>query len=120
MPSIIKDRGHAYCSRRFRTLKGIYNMAKINRDTHEVRELVIDAINGISQPYPKNVTFLVCQKIQNSPTLFQRYNHLSSILTDWVVNNWLGKYTSEVTGLKSNGRHVKVTDLFIKSYSELG
>ena len=40
----------------------------------------------------------VCLVIENNRTLFRQYLTLSDDLKHWVVNNWIGQYTKEITG----------------------
>jgi hypothetical protein len=65
------------------------------------------------------------RKIEGNPEWRMRYdslsNDLSDDLTDWIINNWIGKYVSSETGMKSL-REVSAAGKcsLITSYSKLG
>ncbi len=69
--------------------------------TDGVRDLVADALRSIPKPYSEEITDAVCRVIENDPVLRRRYSELASELRDWVVNNWIGRYTAELTGRRS-------------------
>ena len=55
----------------------------------------------LPKPYSEDVTDAVCRAIETDPVLRRRYSELASELRDWVVNNWIGRYTAELTGRRS-------------------
>ena len=86
--------------------------------TDGVRDLVCDVLRSLPQPYTEDVTDDVCRAIEADPVLRQRYNELAADLRDWVVNNWIGQYTAELTGRKS-GEQVPARSGLIQSYKKL-
>ncbi len=86
--------------------------------TDGVRDLVADVLRTLPQPYTDDVTDDVCCAIEADPALRQRYDELAADLRDWVVNNWIGQYTSELTGRRS-GEQVPSRSRLIQSYKKL-
>ena len=86
--------------------------------TEGVRQLVADVLHTLSQPYTVDVTEHVCLAIAGTPAFRQRYNELAAGLRDWVVNNWIGQYTAELTGRRS-GAQVQSNSGLIQSYKKL-
>jgi hypothetical protein len=70
----------------------------MTRKTQGVYDLVQLALQEIAPPYSENVIEEVCLVIENNRNLFRKYLHLSDELKHWVVNNWIGQYTKEITG----------------------
>ena len=86
----------------------------------EVSELVQEVLNTISPPYPENVTYLVCLAIKENNAWYARYKHLVESYSKWSVNCQIGRSTRQITGLRNLGSHVRVANLFIKTYTRLG
>ncbi|HRW05895.1 MAG TPA: hypothetical protein P5121_12405 [Caldilineaceae bacterium] len=70
----------------------------MTRKTQGVYDLVQLALQQIEQPYSEDVIEEVCLIIENNRELFRNYLHLSDDLKHWVVNNWIGQYTKDLTG----------------------
>ena len=60
-----------------------------------------DVLRSLPHPYTDDVTDEVCRAIETDPDLRRRYDELAAELKDWVVNNWIGRYTAELTGRRS-------------------
>ena len=73
----------------------------MTRKTQGVYDLVQLALQELEQPYSEDVIEEVCLVIENNRELFRNYLHLSDDLKHWVVNNWIGQYTKEITGGKT-------------------
>ena len=86
--------------------------------TEAVRELVREVLRTIQKPYPADVTDKVCSAIEASPAWRARYDELGRDLRAWVVNNWIGQYTAELTGRKS-GKQKRASGELIQWYKEL-
>lgn len=88
--------------------------------TEGVRTLVQDVLRTrFQEPYGDDIILSVFKEIKNTREWEKQYKELSDELRHWVVNNWIGKYTKDLTGLKS-GRHVPALDgFFIRSYTKL-
>ena len=69
--------------------------------TDGVRSLVADVLRSLPHPYSDDITDEVCRAIETDPVLRRRYDELAVELKDWVVNNWIGRYTAELTGRRS-------------------
>jgi len=69
--------------------------------TDGVRDLVADVLRLLPQPYSEDVTDDVGRSIEANPDFRRRYDDLAAELRDWVVNNWIGRYTAKLTGLTS-------------------
>jgi hypothetical protein len=66
-----------------------------------VRILVQDVLITLSEPYGEDVIRDVCFAIEENAEWRRRYDMLKNELTRDVVNNWIGKYVKEATGLNS-------------------
>ena len=73
----------------------------MGRKTEGVYQLVRDVLETFSEPYGEDIIEDVCLAIEESPQLKQRYDELSAELRAGVVNNWIGRYTKQITGLQT-------------------
>jgi predicted Zn-dependent protease with MMP-like domain len=93
------------------------------RATQLVQELVNDALSRIPQPYGEDVTRDVFVEIKRDPELERRYYRCVSELSRDVVNNWIGQYTRDATGMRSVRQvHIKERekdDYLMGSYRKL-
>jgi hypothetical protein len=75
----------------------------MDKKTEGVEVFVKDVLATIPEPYGEDIILEVFQKIERNLELRRRYdslsNDLSDDLTDWIVNNWIGKYVKDQTGL---------------------
>ena len=69
--------------------------------TQGVYELVSEVLKTFSEPYGADIIEDVCLRIENRPPWRRRYEELKNELTRDVVNNWIGRYTKQITGLKT-------------------
>jgi len=92
----------------------------MSRKTEGVKILVQDALQNFSEPYGEDIIRDVCLQIEGDADLKRRYDELKEAHKKDVVNNWIGKYTKELTGLKSL-REVPAGDdvTIIASYTKL-
>lgn len=86
--------------------------------TDGVRQLVADVLRTLPKPYSEDVTDDVCRAIEGDPALQQRYGNLAAGLRAWVVNNWIGQYTAELTG-RTSGEQVQAKSGLIQTYKKL-
>ena len=88
--------------------------------TEEVKILVQEILRGnFSEPYGEGIIRDVCFAIEDNPDWRKRYDELGEELRPWVVNNWLGKYTKDLTGLNTI-RQLKIEEgHIIASYTKL-
>jgi hypothetical protein len=86
--------------------------------TAGVRDLVREALEQIQRPYTEDVTLEVCRVIDKDASFSLMYRQLENELSHDVVNNWIGRYTRDLTGTQSAGK-VVVTGPLIKSYQKL-
>jgi hypothetical protein len=91
------------------------------KKTEGVKALVQDVLATFSEPYGEDITLNVCSAIEDNPEWLRHYEELADELSDWVVNNWIGQYVKEITGLESL-RQVSAQgkSKLIKSYTKLG
>jgi len=96
----------------------------MSRKTEGVQLLVQDVLATFSEPYDKNIILNVFNAIedrQNHPEWRRRYDVLNEELSKDVVNNWIGKYVKEITGLNSLGSDsAKGKSKIITAYTKLG
>lgn len=70
----------------------------MTRKTQGVYDLVQLALQELVPPYSEDVIEEVFLVIENNRELFRKYLTLSDELKHWVVNNWIGQYTKDLTG----------------------
>lgn len=87
--------------------------------TEGVRILVQDVLQTFSEPYNEDVIDEVCLAIEVNPEWRRRYDELSDELRAWVVNNWIGQYTKEITGLNTVREVDAKKSKLIKNYTKL-
>ena len=88
--------------------------------TEGIKILVQDVLRTFHQPYDEDVILDVFKAIKGNLEWENRYNELSDELRDWVVNNWIGKYTKELAGMKSLKEVTVPSGYFITAYTKLG
>jgi hypothetical protein len=86
--------------------------------TTGVRELVQEVLSTLPTPLTADVIDDVCVAIENNPRWMSRYRELSSNLRHWVVNNWIGRYVTAITG-RVRGEPSTPRSRLISSYSRL-
>lgn len=98
----------------------------MDKKTEGVEELVKEVlVRKFSEPYSEDIILEVFQEIEKDPEWLKRYKSLSNDLSDdfdnGTLNQWIGKYVSSETGMKS--LKVVVSEgkcSLINSYSKLG
>lgn len=97
----------------------------MEKKTEGVEILVKEILATIPEPYSEDIILEVFQKIEGHSEWERRYHSLSIDVgdgfSDEVINQWIGKYVSIKTGMKSL-REVPVNGRcsLIKDYSQLG
>ena len=71
------------------------------RKTEGVRDLVAEVIVTIPRPFSEDITEDIFLAIERKPQWKKQYDQLSQQLRHWVVNNWVGQYTLDLSGMKS-------------------
>jgi hypothetical protein len=92
----------------------------MSNKTESVKLLVRDVLLTFSEPYGEDIIEDVCLAIEGHRDWHRRYDELCSELRTWVVNNWIGQYTKEITGLKSLREVEAQRSKLIKNYTKLG
>lgn len=87
--------------------------------TEGVEDLVQDVLYTMHEPYGEDVIFNVCQKIEENINWQKRYADLGEVLGLGVVNNWIGKYTKSLTGMKILRRVQLKEKHLITAYTKL-
>jgi hypothetical protein len=88
--------------------------------TEGVKILVQDVLRtALREPHGEDVILDVFKAIKTNPDFARRYTELSDELRDWVVNNWIGKYTKDLVGMKSLRQVKAPSGYFITSYKKL-
>ena len=87
--------------------------------TEGVHQLVQDVLETFSEPYGEDVIEDVCGAIESHPEWMRRYRELSEELRSWVVNNWIGRYTKQLTGLQTVRKVEAKRSEIITSYTKL-
>lgn len=89
--------------------------------TAPVRDLVQEVIEArFSAPYPPDITDRVCLAIEGDAEWMSRYEQLCRQLEEqWIVNNAIGSWTIDVTGMVVEKENVKATTNLMQSYSRL-
>jgi hypothetical protein len=92
---------------------------------------VIDLVEDVLRtrfraPYPADITDQVCLSIEDNPDWLARYDNLVLHYSSGgkngkhIVNNNIGYYTKEITGMVNIGEGKMAESSLIKSYSRLG
>ena len=89
------------------------------RKTEGVYLLVHDVLREMHEPYGEDIILEVCQAIESRPDWLLRYTELTEELRKWVVNNWIGQYTKEITGYRSMREVATKKSKLISSYTKL-
>jgi hypothetical protein len=91
----------------------------VGSKTQGVHDLVVLTLREISPPYGIDIIEDVFLAIERDAYLLQRYRQLAAELRAWVVNNWIGRYTKQETGLNTIRQVPAKRSELIKSYSQL-
>ena len=89
------------------------------RKTEGVYELVKAVLKDFSEPYSEDIILLVCQAIKKNDRFNQQYKELVDELGKRTVNTSIGRYTKEITCLKSSKSVSAGKGEIIKSYTKL-
>jgi hypothetical protein len=84
-----------------------------------IEELVSEVIETISNPYGEDVILDVFLAIERQPTWQRRYDELVFELGKNTVNQWVGQYTKQITGLKKPSQISTKLSKLTGSYSRL-
>ena len=87
--------------------------------TYGVKLIIADALPKISKPYPVDVTFQVALVIEQDVSLLQRLEFENAKLGTNTTKQAIGRYTKQLTGLKSGHQVNAVRNTIIGSYTEL-
>ena len=95
--------------------------------TWPVRQLVADVLAAnFAPPYPPDIIDRICRAIEANPDWLRRYHAAAAELGDtalpaeWKVNNAIGWWVKDLTGMVTVKAGVPATSGLIKSYSQLG
>jgi hypothetical protein len=101
--------------------------ADSSQATAPIRELVEDVLRErFSAPYPSDITDQVCLAIEGNEDWLSRYWSLVEHFSQSgkkgrdIVNNWIGTYTKDLTGMVVVISSVKAKSDLIQTYSKLG
>ncbi len=89
------------------------------KKTQGVEELVSEVIKKISTPYSEDVILDVFLAIERQPDWQRRYDELIFELGKDTVNQWIGRYTKKITGLKKPSQISTKISQLTGSYSRL-
>jgi hypothetical protein len=89
------------------------------KKTQGIEELVSEVIETISNPYGEDVILDVFLAIERQPTWQRRYDELVFELGKDTVNQWVGRYTKQITGLKKPSQISTKLSKLTGSYSRL-
>ena len=94
--------------------------------TWPVRLLVADVLRAeFAPPYPPVLPDQVCLAIEANPEWLRRYHALAAELgepgepADWKVNNAIGSWMQDLTGMVNDKEGVAAANGLMKSYSRL-
>lgn len=89
------------------------------KKTQGVYLLVAEVLRAFDPPYSQDIIEDVFIAIESNENWKKQYDDLSGDLRSWVVNNWIGQYVKEITGL-TRARQVDAKRAkIVKSYSKL-
>lgn len=90
-----------------------------SRNTEEIREFVAEVLKGVRQPWTADVTDQVYLNIERRRDRLTYYEKLVKDFGEPTVNNGIGMYVKELTGMKSTARTAIPKSGLIKSYTVL-
>ncbi|MBA3945100.1 MAG: hypothetical protein H0X37_11125 [Herpetosiphonaceae bacterium] len=70
------------------------------KKTAGVYDLVASVLKTFQSRYSEDVIEDVFFAIEQNPVWLRQYRDLSDDLRQWVVTNWVGHYTKQLTGMK--------------------
>lgn len=76
-------------------------------------------LQSIPKPYGEDIIEDIFLEIEKNPDWLQRFTQLSDRLGQGVVDQWIGKYTKENTGLKTGAIKIAQCSILIRSYTSL-
>jgi hypothetical protein len=85
-----------------------------------VSALVQEVLHRRLEPWPENITDLVCQDIENDLGWRSRYRQLIKQYGIHAVNSQIGRSTLALTGLRNLGQRSKADSKLIKTFTKLG
>lgn len=88
-------------------------------ETEGIHELVSGVLNTLPEPYGEDVTEDVFLSIEQNHAWQERYDELVSELGKDTVNQWIGKYTKQITGLRNPSQVAAKRSRLTESYSKL-
>lgn len=91
----------------------------MSRKTQGIQDLVEEILKQRRPPYQEGIIEDVFLEIENNPAWMQKYRELEADLGQLVVNNWIGRYTKHVTGMKSVREVSAKRSHLIKDYTKL-
>jgi hypothetical protein len=91
----------------------------MTRKTQGVYLLVEEVLQTSSPPYSEDIIEDVCLAIEHNPVWYQRYQDLNTDLRQWVVNNWIGQYVKQITGMTTIREVSAKRSEIITSYTKL-
>lgn len=89
------------------------------RKTQGVYEFVTKVLDAIPEPYGEDITEDVFLEIYKQPNWRRQYDELVDELSEDVVNQWIGRYTKQITGLKTVSQVEAKRSKIIGSYTKL-
>ena len=97
----------------------------MDKKTEGVEVFVKDVLATMPTTHGEDIILEVFQKIERDPGLEWRYNSLSNDLSydfsNDIINNWIGKYVKDQTGLNSLQQVSAAGECkLITSYTKLG
>ena len=87
--------------------------------TAGVKALVDEVIVSLPRPLTEHVTLAVFKQIETNPARLTQYHSLCNDLRQWVVNNWIGKWTRDALGAESIQQVPAEGTALTKTYSTL-
>ncbi len=91
----------------------------MSKKTQGIYELVIDVLSTISEPYGEDVIENVFLAIEQNHAWQERYDELVNELDKGIVNQWIGKYTKQITGLRNPSQVIAKRSKLTETYSKL-
>lgn len=86
--------------------------------TDDVLDLVREVLRTIPRPYGEDIIEDVFVAIENNRAWHRRYDLESAELRNWVVNNWIGKYTKQLAAMENirvvPAKRTKLTKYYTK------
>ncbi len=92
----------------------------MSNKTECIRIIVRNILRTLAPSYGVDIIEDVCLAIEGNPDWHRQYDECCASLNKRAINQAIGRYTKEITGLQTFRRVNATRSKLIKSYTKLG